>query len=62
MPIQKPDYQLMLDLDLPEEETEEVTRLSADEIRLRSETAKQALDGQTNLIDLGMMQCHFFAR
>jgi len=48
MPIQKPDYQLSLNLDLPEEEADN-PNLSADEIRLRSETARQTLEGRVDL-------------
>ena len=46
MPIQKPEYQLTFDLDLPEVEE---TALSADEVRLRSETARAAFDDKADL-------------
>lgn len=50
MPIQKPDYQLSFDLDLPEETGDSaIQRLSADEIRLRSETARQVFEGRGDL-------------
>jgi hypothetical protein len=42
MPIQKPDYQLSFQLDLPDEEDK--SYLSAEDIRLRSETAREALE------------------
>lgn len=45
MPVQKPDYQLLFDLDLPEDDSDK-SHLSVDEIRLRSETARQALEGK----------------
>lgn len=45
MPVQKPDYQLSFDLDLPEDDSDK-SHLSVDEIRLRSETARQALEGK----------------
>lgn len=48
MPVQKPDYQLTLNLELPEEETDS-SNLSAEEIRLRSETARQSLEGRVDL-------------
>jgi hypothetical protein len=48
MPIQKPDYQLSFDLDLPIEDAAS-TALSADEVRLRSETARQAFEGRTDM-------------
>ena len=50
MPIQKPDYQLSFNLDLPEETGDStIQRLSADEIRLRSETARQVSEGRDDL-------------
>src|SRR3972149_1423322 len=51
MPIQKPDYQLTFDLDLPEENSGDsaIQRISVEEIRLRSEAARQALEGKTDL-------------
>jgi|CXWL01.1.fsa_nt_gi hypothetical protein len=50
MPIQKPDYQLSFNLDLPEETGDStIQRLSADEIRLRSETARQVFEGRDDL-------------
>lgn len=48
MPIQKPDYQLPLPLDLPEVD-ESLSSLSADEVRLRSETARKAFDNENLL-------------
>ncbi len=48
MPIQKPDYQLPLPLDLPEVD-EAFASLSTDEIRLRSEVARKAFDGEKHL-------------
>ena len=48
MPIKPPDYQLKLKLDLPEEEQVSGVSgdaLSAEDIRLRSEAARQALEG-----------------
>lgn len=47
MPISKPDYQLSFALDLPEEDDK--SYLSADEMRLRSETARAALEGRDDL-------------
>lgn len=44
MPIEKPSYQLSFTLDLPEEDK---SYLSVEEVRLRSETARQALEGKT---------------
>lgn len=46
MPVQKPDYQLSLALDLSEEGLEGLT---AEEARLREETARQALEGRVDL-------------
>ena len=48
MSIQKPDYQLAFDLDLPDVDSGD-SALSVDEIRLRSETARQALEGRGDL-------------
>lgn len=49
MPIQKPDYQLSFDLDLPEEPGDSaIQRLSVEAVRLRSEAARQALEGKTD--------------
>lgn len=45
MPVDKPVYQLRLDLDLSEPEGRGSEPLSVEEIRLRSETARAALDG-----------------
>ena len=49
MPIQKPDYQLSFDLDLPDEQPSGSLALSVEEIRLRSETARQAFEGRTDM-------------
>jgi len=48
MPIQRPDYQLEFDLDV-EEQTIDGGPLTVEEIRLRSEAARQALEGRTDL-------------
>lgn len=45
MPVARPDYQLSFDLDLPEDDSDK-SHLSIEEIRLRSETARQALEGR----------------
>ena len=49
MPIQKPDYQLMFDLDLPDLVDTGKDHLSVEEIRLRSETARQLLEKRVEL-------------
>ena len=49
MPIQKPDYQLSFDLDLPDEQPSGRSAMSVEEIRLRSETARQAFEGRTDM-------------
>lgn len=49
MPVQKPDYQLPLPLDLPELD-ETLVSLSAEEIRLRSETVRRAFDDDKKLM------------
>jgi hypothetical protein len=46
MSLQKPEYQLTLPLDVEEIETNEPLAVSPDEARLRSETARSALDGR----------------
>lgn len=51
MPIHKPEYQLSFDLDLPDDGSS--TALSTEEIRLRSETARHAFEGQTDLKWMG---------
>jgi len=48
MPIERPEYQLFFELDLPFDEGAS-TSLGAEEIRLRSETAREALEGETDL-------------
>lgn len=45
MPVARPDYQLSFDLDLPEDDSDK-SHSSIEEIRLRSETARQALEGR----------------
>lgn len=47
MPIQKPEYQLTFSLEL--EEVSSDGMVSPDEARLRSETARQALEGKSDL-------------
>lgn len=47
MPIQKPEYQLTFSLELEEVSSDGV--VSPDEARLRSETARQALEGKSDL-------------
>lgn len=49
MPVQRPDYQLTFDLDLPEEEPDLSAPFNTEDIRLRSETARQALEGKADL-------------
>jgi hypothetical protein len=50
MPIQKPDYQLTLSLDLEEPVTSDQSlAISPEEARLRSEAARSALEGRTDL-------------
>lgn len=57
MPIQKPDYQLTLKLDLEEPVSSDQSSVNSDqspavspeEARLRSEAARSALDGRTDL-------------
>lgn len=49
MPIQKPDYQLMFELDMPEVVDAGSVALGAEEIRLRSETARQLLEKRIEL-------------
>ena len=48
MPINKPDYQLRLPLDAEEVESDQQSALSQEEVRLRAETARAAL----NSVDL----------
>jgi hypothetical protein len=43
MPILRPEYQLSFELDIPEEE-DKPGALSAEEVRLRSEAARQVLE------------------
>lgn len=47
MPIDKPNYQLEFALDLPEENSGNLA-LSPEEVRLRAETARQALDDKND--------------
>lgn len=44
MPIDKPDYQLSFELDVAEEDSDR-SALGVEEVRMRSETARQALEG-----------------
>lgn len=44
MPIQRPPYQLSFELDLPEEEQPGQSALSAEDIRIREEVARQKLE------------------
>ena len=45
MPIKQPDYQLKLGLDLPEETESVNSSLSAEDVRIRTEAARRALEG-----------------
>lgn len=47
MSISKPDYQLMLPLEIDETISDQRSALSPEEIKLRSETARSAFDGQS---------------
>ncbi len=49
MPLQKPEYQLTLALDVEELELSEPLVVTPEEARLRSETARSALDGRNVL-------------
>jgi len=49
MPIQRPDYQLEFDLDVEETVSEQSSVISPEEVRLRSEAARQALEGNSGL-------------
>ena len=48
MPVQKPDYQLSFYLDLPEDEGGSAS-VSQEDIRIRSEAARSALEGRADL-------------
>lgn len=49
MPIQRPEYQLTFDLDIPPSSFLDEGNLSAEDVRLRSEAARTALEGRVGL-------------